>query len=169
MEKELKRVVDFHVHKYSDMTPQDLVKLIFQGEFGGGHLLTDYDRCLAWIEREYQNTAQQPDVELYEDIGFGFARLQLSALDRAGITPRQAANLFFTSASVLCGDQDRYLKKLGLLPSLIDDRFSFGTEEMTAFIADYLRAGGGMISHSEPYREKYRPAYRVIRVSNNKG
>ena len=169
MEKELKRVVDLHVHKYPGMTPQDLIKLIFQGEFGGGHLLTDYDRCLAWIEREYLNTAQQSDAELYEDIGFGFARLQLSALDRVEMTPRQAADLFFASASVMCGDRDRYLKKLDLLPSLVDGRFSFGAEELSAFITDYLRAGGGMISHSEPYREKYHPAYRVICVSDNKG
>ena len=151
------------------MTPQDIVKLTFQGEFGGGHLLSDYDRCLNWIEREYAEIQQDKYASLYEDIGFGFARIQLQALDANGLTPVDVANLFYSSASIAYGDNERYLCKLSLLPSLIDDRFSFSGNDMRAFIEIYLKNGGGMLSHSEAYRRAYHPAYRVIFQNQKKG
>lgn len=169
MEKELKRILDNHISKYPQMTPQDVVKLVFQGEYGGGHLLSDYDRCLAWIKKEYSETKQSNTCDFYEDIGFGFVRVQLSALDRSGLTAEQVADLFYASASVAHGDSERYLQKLALLPSFIDERFAFSTNDLRSFIDQYLAQGGGMLSHSETYRNAYSPAYRVIFDKTKKG
>lgn len=169
MEKELSEILDLHIRHYPKMTEQDLVKLIFQGEFGGGHLLTDFDRCGEWIEREYRQTKQLPDIPLYEDIGFGFARIQLSALDSAGLDPCDVAEMFFASASVAYGSETRYQTKLSCLPALLDDRFGFSGDQLRAFIEEYQRAGGGMLSHSEIYRQCYNPAYRVIFLNSQKG
>lgn len=169
MKKELARVLDLHVARYPRLTEQDLVKLVYQSEFGGGHILTDMDRCLAWIEREYAETKQSGTEPLYEDIGFGFFRLQLSALDTAGLTPKQAAERFYASASVSYGSEESYRKKLMCLPSLIDSRFRFTGEELNAWIEGYLSAGGGMQSHTQSYREAYAPAYRVIFLGKDNG
>lgn len=169
MKKELKRILDKHVSKYPLMTPQDAVKLVFQGEYGGGHLLSDYDRCLAWIKKEYSETKQSDTCDLYEDIGFGFVRVQLSALDRSGLITEQIADMFYSSASVTYGDNERYLQKLALLPSLIDERFTFSPNDLRTFIDKYLEQGGGALSHSETYRKAYGPAYRVIFDKKKKG
>ena len=169
MEKELKRILDHHVSKYPLMTAQDVVKLVFQGEYGGGHLLSDYDRCLAWIKKEYSETEQNVSCDPYEDIGFGFVRLQLSALDLVDLTVETVADMFYSSASVAYGDNEQYMRKLALLPSLIDERFAFSANDLRSFIDGYLKQGGGMLSHSEVYRNAYRPAYRVIFDKTKKG
>lgn len=168
MENELRRILALHSELYPEMTEQDLVKLIFQGEFGGGHLLTDFDRCKAWIEQEYRQIPQKPNLPLYEDIGFGFVRIQLAALDASGFTPLDVAEQFFASASVPYGREETYRTKLALLPHLVDDRFIFTGEQLAVYIESYLTTGGGMLSHTATYRQLYTPAYRVIRLADKK-
>ena len=161
MTQELLRILDLHVQKYPQMTPRDLIKLIYQSEFGGGHLLSDFDRCSTRIQEEYKATPQQ-NVPLYEDIGFGFVRLQLQGLDASGLTVEEAAKIFYNSASVSYGSEESFMQKLSILPSLIDSRFSFTREELQSFLSEYISSGCGMLSHSALYRERYSPAYRVI-------
>ena len=43
---ELIKILRAHAEKYPLMRPQDAVKLVYQNEFGGGHLIVDYDWSL---------------------------------------------------------------------------------------------------------------------------
>ena len=47
MTTELNHILQAHAKKYPLMAPCDAVKLIYQNEFGGGHLVTDSARSLA--------------------------------------------------------------------------------------------------------------------------
>ena len=44
-----------HAGRYPLMEPTDAVKLIYQNEFGGGHLIQDVDSCLNYLRREYES------------------------------------------------------------------------------------------------------------------
>ena len=44
--EELKVILITHANRYPLMQPQDAVKLIYQNEFGGGHLIRDEEACL---------------------------------------------------------------------------------------------------------------------------
>ena len=43
---DLKQILISHAARYPLMEPTDAVKLIYQNEFGGGHLIRDTEACL---------------------------------------------------------------------------------------------------------------------------
>jgi hypothetical protein len=63
------------------MQPTDAVKLIYQNEFGGGHLIRDEAQCLARLQQEYDAVPQSDILPLAEPIGNNMVRVHLAALD----------------------------------------------------------------------------------------
>ena len=45
-----------HAARYPKMQPTDAVKLLFQSEFGGGHLVANEERFRAYLRAEYEQT-----------------------------------------------------------------------------------------------------------------
>ena len=82
--QELKEILLHHAKKYPLMQPTDAVKLLYQNEFGGGHLIQDEVACLSYLYQEYAATVQT-DVPLLEEIGSGIVRVQLAALDAIAV------------------------------------------------------------------------------------
>lgn len=62
------------------MQPTDAVKLIYQNEFGGGHLIRDEKACLNYLCREYESVEKDASIPLCEDIGNGIVRVNLAAV-----------------------------------------------------------------------------------------
>jgi len=152
-----------HAGRYPLMEPTDAVKLIYQNEFGGGHLIRDAQGCLDYLRREYEAVAQSPDAPLLEDIGNGMVRVYLNALDRSGYPVDRLGADFIRSAHAHRGSPDRFLEKLEILRQLTrDGRMPFSEAALEAYLEDYRRAGYPMVSHSEAYRNAYAPAYRII-------
>ena len=46
----------------------------------------------------------------------------------------------------------------------VADRFGFGTAELDEYLCKYEKAGFPPVSHSEAYRQAYKPSYRIIRI-----
>ena len=44
-----------HIKRYPEMEIQDVVKIVFQSEFGGGHMIKDPSDSLNRLYREYEN------------------------------------------------------------------------------------------------------------------
>ena len=61
-----------HAARYPLIEPTDAVKLIYQNEFGGGHLIWDEEKCLDYLRKEYASVTKNAQMPLYEDIGNGF-------------------------------------------------------------------------------------------------
>ena len=78
--EELRAILLAHAKRYPLMQPTDAVKLIFQNEFGGGHLIRDEQTCLNYLRQEYASTEKDPTAALYEDIGNGIVRVNLAAV-----------------------------------------------------------------------------------------
>ena len=162
--KELTTVLRAHAAAYPDLQPQDAVKLIYQNEFGPGHLIADPVSSLTRLQAEYASVSHDPAAPLLEDIGNGLVRVMLAAL-RPEEYPLEALNdAFVRSAGVHTGNRDSFLTKLDVLKDLTGQGlFSFSTDELDTYLRDYLAAGCPVVSHSPAYREAYRPAYRVVR------
>ena len=62
------------------MMPQDAVKLIYQNEFGGGHLIKDKELFIKRLLSEYQSIEKDIDALKFEDIGNNIIRVNLKAL-----------------------------------------------------------------------------------------
>lgn len=163
MLSELRQILRCHAEKYPLMQPQDCVKLIYQNEFGCGHLIADEASCLAFLHQEYAATEQSPDAPLLEDLGNGMVRVMLRALDAHDISPDALGDAFLHSAPRHTGTAERFAQKLDVLRELTaEDAFSFTTAELEAYLSGYIAAGCPAASHSESYRKAYRPAYRII-------
>lgn len=159
--EELARILTSHAERYPAMQPGDAVKLVYQNEFGGGHMIRDKDSCLAFLGREYADTEKTPGASLWTDIGNGLIRVELVALPEAQLEYLGAA--FFASAQRHSGSLPRFLDKLAVLRRLTREKvFSFSAEELEAYLQDYAQAGYPPVSHSPRYRSAYRPAYRVV-------
>ncbi|MGM9588809.1 MAG: hypothetical protein ACI3V0_01390 [Faecousia sp.] len=154
-----------HAKKYPRMEPTDAVKLLYQNEFGGGHLIRDEKACLDFLRQEYASVPQDSQSSLYEDIGNGMIRIHLAALDRHGLSLAALGSAFLRSAAIRTGSLDSFQEKLAVLTELTEaGSMPFSREMLAAYLADYRQAGFPMVSHSEAYRRAYHPAYRVVRA-----
>lgn len=157
-------VLKRHALQYPLMQPKDAVKLIYQSEFGGGHLIDDPAVSLSKLKEEYSVTPQT-DAPLTECIGNGIVRVNLCALDAHGISVEQLNSVFVSSANETVGDTVSFLEKLRLLWEVqrTDGIFNFTTEELETYLAVYRSSDYPAVSHSEIYRKTYSPAYRVVK------
>ena len=60
---ELKDALLLHANMYPKMRPADAVKLVYQNEFGGGHMIKSPEAALIRLRNEYAATehdAMQP-------------------------------------------------------------------------------------------------------------
>ena len=159
--EELKQILIAHAKRYPLMQPTDAVKLIYQNEFGGGHLIRDEQACLAFLRWEYDSIAKDPNMPLYEEIGNGIVRIHLAAVEPEDL--EQLGKDFIRSAAEHTGTIDRFLQKLDVLRQLTaESHFSFSMTELEYYLSEYIQSGCPMVSHSEQYRKVYLPAYRII-------
>jgi len=156
-----------HARRYPRMEPTDAVKLLYQSEFGGGHLIRDEQACLNRLLEEYRSTLQCRDLPLTEDIGGSLVRVNLAALDANGVTPEQLGQVFLQSAETIRGSVASFREKLTLLQELTaDGAMPFSRDVLDAYLMEYETAGFPPVSHSKAYRNAYHPAYRVVDKSN---
>lgn len=163
---EFSDILRAQIERYPGMQPQDAVKLAFQSEFGGGHLIVDEAACLRYLYEECAATPVDGGAPLYEKIGGGMARVHLAALAVAGVAPATLGRAFLVSARTPQGTREGLERKLSLLEEAAGaGRFVFSAEVLREYLRDYAAAGYPAVSHSAAYRAAYHPAYRVVRLS----
>ena len=161
---ELVRILALHSQKYPLMEPTDAVKLIYQNEFGGGHLIRDEAACLGYLQREYEALSPDAHMPLYESIGNGLVRVNLVALPESQLP--WLGQAFIQCAGNYVGDLDRFLEKLEILrEQTAKGMFSFTPRALEEYLQLYAQAGYPAVSHSQTYRQAYHPAYRVLQES----
>ena len=159
--EELKAILITHAKRYPLMQPTDAVKLIYQNEFGGGHLIRDEQACLNYLRREYADLEKNPTALLYEDIGNGIVRVNLAAVKPEDL--EQLGQNFIASAAKHKGTLDGFLNKLEVLRTLTAEGvFAFDLDVLNSYLSEYKSAGYPTVSHSEQYRQAYKPSYRII-------
>ena len=159
--EELEQILREHAKRYPLMQPRDAVKLIYQNEFGGGHLIRDEQACLNYLRREYADLEKDPTVPLYEDIGNGIIRVNLAAVKPEDL--ERLGRAFIDSAARHKGSLDSFLNKLKVLETLTEEGvFPFDTNALSVYLSEYKAAGYPVVSHSPDYRAFYKPAYRIM-------
>lgn len=159
--EELKTILTVHAKRYPRMQPADAVKLIYQNEFGGGHLIRDEQACLNYLRREYASITKDPNAPLYEEIGNGIVRVHLAAVKPEDL--ERLGKAFVRSAAGHTGSMERFLRKLEVLRRLTAGGcFAFGIMELEQYLSEYIQSGCPAVSHSEQYRKHYAPAYRIV-------
>lgn len=155
-----------HVARYPQMQPQDIVKLIYQNEFGCGHMIADEQSSLLKIQEEYDGIVKKNSTATvqFEPIGNGLCRVYLNQIEHA--FSLQTLHAFFLhTANSIKGDVYSFEQKLAQLTQLCKDEtlpFAFDSISLSTYLKAYKKMGYPLVSHSEKYRALYRPSYRVI-------
>ena len=162
-----------HFEQTPLMQPTDALKLVYQHAFGCGHMSPYQQSHREWLKRELDEAEVSPDVPLATPIGGGLCRLNLAsprvnALGGDVICSMMAA----TNVHVLKrdgreflyeGNELRYDGGLNdVLAMICEGRAAFSKEEWEKFLDWHREQGRPAVSHSEIYREAYRPSYRVV-------
>ncbi|NLC67359.1 MAG: hypothetical protein GX754_00935 [Clostridiaceae bacterium] len=184
----LEEVLARHINSYPEIQIQDMVKLIYQNEFGRGHFIKDKKASLLKLEQEFSSLKKNLDKgsnesnnahvgELFEDIGNNLVRLNLLPLLTkkcgTGTNPGAGNNMpvelstvnsfFVNTANSISGKKKRFEEKLGIFRKCCKDGLlPFTITEADNYLEDYRAKGYPPVSHSEIYRQAYRPAYRIV-------
>ncbi len=170
-ENDIKACLLDHYKRYPRMQIQDAVKMVYQNEFAGGHLINSEEDSLNFLRKEicslktYATNSEKP---MFESIGNGLYRLHLTGLKDTGINPETANRFFMETANFFHGNIRRFEIKLNVLRQCcMDNELPYTLCELETYLDAYKKTGYPPVSHSTVYREAYSPAYRVVRDAYN--
>lgn len=162
--EELKKILAEHARRYPCMAPRDAVKLIYQNEFGPGHLIRDAQEALRYLLAERSAVTANAAAPALESIGNGLVRVPLAAWNEEEYPSETLIRDFIRSASLHQGRTERFVHKLDVLRALCgQEMFSFSPEALEEYLGLYTAQGFPAVSHSAEYKDTYHPAYRVVR------
>lgn len=160
---ELKKIILNHIYKYPKMEVTDIIKLVYQNEFGGGHLISNPENSLRYLKKECDELTFFNDEE-YDDIGNGLIRYNLSFLKNDEAKIVNLNEIFVKSANSHKGSLSSFFKKIELVKEMCNDNLlPFSSKELNEYLLEYEKANYPMVSHSFIYKENYHPSYRVIK------
>ncbi|MDR0943902.1 MAG: ECF transporter S component [Ruminococcus sp.] len=163
---EIKELAASQLSLYPKAQSIDILKAIYQNEFGAGHMISDPAVCLKMIEDETAELEKKGDIktgDYVEHLGNGLARLHLRAILQTGISAQTFAKIFMFTAVRPRGNRENFLRKVKLLEKLCKDKtLKFSEESIVSAVSMWEAGGGGLFRHSDIFRENYHPAYRVV-------
>ncbi|MDF2685394.1 MAG: hypothetical protein K0S55_575 [Clostridia bacterium] len=154
-----------HYKKYPQIQLQDMIKLIYQNEFAGGHLVKNETESLKLIKEEVLSAAQQKvSFSIFENIGNGLFRLNLTSLKNSSIDLNTINRFFIYTANSFKGSVQSFEKKLEIFKQCCKDGLlPYSLEETEAYLQTYKNQGYPPVSHSKIYKDAYLPAYRIVK------
>jgi len=159
----IRNILAAHFDQYPRMQPQDAVKLIYQNEFGPGHMITDTRKAILRLQQELEGLTPDGNEPLYEAIGNGLCRLNLRPCLKKGIPAQDILSLFLDTAKGVQGDKKQFLKKLQMLQQMAEqDETPFYAAELDYYLITYQEKKYPAVHHSDIYNASYHPAYRVV-------
>lgn len=162
MTEKLKQTVLEHIKKYPKAELQDILKMLYQNEFGPKHLAENEIECFKGLSTEISNINFDEKEELFEDIGSDALRLNLKAIP-AGTDLNYINKIIVKSADEFCGTNEKLVVKFGLLVVMAqNNEIPFDIQRVRDETNAFAKNGFKPISHSDIYKKCYSPSYRVI-------
>ena len=159
----MNQILITHHARYPAMEIQDMVKLAYQSEWAGGHMIADPAGSLKGLEAECRGLDSSPGREAFEDIGSGLCRLYLNAPDRRELSLSTVNGFFVNTANANKGTIQGFAEKLDALRQCCGKgELPYPVAELDAYLTEHKRRGYPPVHHSQAYRAAYAPAYRVV-------
>lgn len=159
--EEIKKFILQQIVFYPEMEIGDMLKALHQSEFGCGHFVGE--RAGEYLEEEL-SALVHTEGEAVESLGSDFARIHLCALAQKGLSKETLLRIFAISGSCEYGSVEGIEAKLSVLTELArSGQLPFSDSETECAVNQWRESGYPMCRHTENFREKYHPAYRVVR------
>lgn len=163
MDIDIKDILLLHFLMYPNMQIQDMVKLIYQNEFAGGHLITNENDSLEYLKEELDSSLSS-DIHIFDDIGNGLLRLNLAPLKGTSAEPSTINRMFVNTANSVKGSIGSFEKKLEILKECCRNKeLPYSVNDLEEYLEAYKNRGYPPVSHSDAYRKAYKPAYRIVK------
>ncbi|MDD3702536.1 MAG: hypothetical protein PHC55_13000 [Bacteroidales bacterium] len=160
--KDFKDYLIEQLNLHPSMQPQDVVKMCYQAAFGAEHLLDDVHAAKQYFVSEYDSVPAK-NIALYEEISPDFCRVNMSAWKANGLPADLLFQLFYMTASTPHGSKELLLEYLSLAEEVVSNgKTAFTADEWKAYVEKYKADGIKAVHHSQAYRKKECPSYRVI-------
>lgn len=147
------------------MRTQDYIKLLYQSEFFGGHLISDEEDSFLRLQREAETCfAPNKFAEAINDNFLGMSRINLRPFVRQNGDLYVLNQLFVKSFSPNEGSLQNLDKKLDVLLELSKERkIDLPYFTLKREINDYKAKGYPILNHSSAVKMNYAPCYRVVK------
>jgi len=159
----MKIYLEEQIRLHPSMQIQDVVKLCYQAAYGAEHLLRDTDVARRYFELEWSQTLPE-NVPLYENISDVYCRVNIAAWKYREKPAEELFELFVRTAEKLMYDEELMPEVLeqaaGMLATL---QTNFTVADFREYSRKYLSEGICAVHHSDEYREKEKPAYRLVK------
>ncbi len=160
--EELLSVCLYHLNHYPLMRLQDLVKLIYQHEFGANHLIKDDETMIREIELEFSQHSKEKNIELFDQVSTQLFRINLN---HPRVKPFHLSTIAkaFRKSLATSNDFQLFKEKLKIVYD-ITSRYDcmWDQHEAKRFLDDYESNQFPPLSHSNQYKEAYHPSYRLV-------
>ena len=153
-----------HLKLRSEALPRDIYKLLYQGVFGIGHIISDRAWEVLVEEAGRIDLDDHLDDPLFEPVSPDglMVRVNLRQYINMGGDLETLFRVMIESAKVQ-GEQRVFLDYWGQFRELVDEgQLEFSLRDIQDLDEVIERDGVRPMHHTEPYREAYYPAYRVV-------
>lgn len=148
---------------HPSMEAQDAVKLCYQAAFGAEHLLRDREAAYRYLKEEYDALEAGSD-DLCEQIHPGVCRVSLTAWKREQLPLEWLFQMFAETAAHPPGEGEQVFREcLDAVGRLVEENaVSIPLERWRDFLSKYPLQRPVAVHHSENYRNREHPAYRLV-------
>lgn len=151
-----------HLLNHPSARPGDIIKFCYQSAFGAEHLLTDEAAARTWFYREYASTPAR-DVPLWEDLSEDLCRVDLGAWKHLSLPSEYLYRIFVACAHPRAEGHILFSTYMDVAGEVVcEGKAPFSPEEWKESRQQYEHQGIHAIHHSDCYREKELPSYRVV-------
>jgi hypothetical protein len=161
-----RKFIKMHVERYPQAQPRDVYKLIFQGVYGVGHIITG--KAMRYLREEagripLEGYPTRPLIESVSPDG-SMVRVNLRPFLRMNLSLEGLFRVMTASADEQ-GDDERFIELWRVFVGMVETgevkMESDGIKEVQEVID---RKGIKPMHHTGPYRHAYYPAYRVVKL-----
>ena len=152
--EEIRKQLNIQKKRYPQMNEEDIVKFVFQGMLGVGHIVSSLSDAIDRLKAEMDGVESDDSEPLTEKISTDWVRLNLRSAKANGMTAEEIAWYLLRSA------------EWGTLSFTRQNVYNFcvmayPTEQMK-MAAEKILDEKWLPSHSEEYRTAYHPTYREL-------
>jgi len=156
-----------HLQRYPRMQLGDVYKLLHQAALGAGHAVSSAADARNRLQAEAADLGSGPDEPLVDAISPDgrLARVHLRAYVAAGHELARLADAFARTPELCPPAPDKLVKFCSCLGDLADAHgIPFSRAQVLEYFDAIAAQGYPVVRHSQPYRDAYRPAYRVVAI-----
>ncbi len=164
MNEEIVTLILEHLKRRPEAKAQDIYKLLYQGVFGVGHIVSDRAWPILLEEANRINLDDHPEDPLFEPVSpdGSMVRVNLRQYLKEGKSLETLFEVMRESAKHQ-GDPEVFLAYWAELKRVVDDGLVLLSDAEIQVLDEQIKKEGVKPRHhTEPYRVAYYPAYRVV-------